>query len=284
MVAFPNLTLNITPPGGSPTNYASKLAWEGVSQTMSITQNFGRQGDTATFCLVDEYATTPNYYIPVLSQIKLIDNTISTTLFAGVVNDPVLMVTGTNRNEWLLNCTDYTFYADNCDVQGLFNGLSVDQIIVLLTAQGNCGVTAATVRNGGFVAPAPVLTQAQLNWGTLSSAWRSLAQLAGSSTPYGWYVDGNLKLHFYDSSTAINSGVTCTTSPTAAGSSTEAHIARTPSSNTSGTGRRSTTRSSSRGPTRRSSPTPRAAPRTPGAPTAPRARGRCATPLPGRPR
>lgn len=225
MVAFPNISLTITPPGGGATNYASKLAWNGVSQTMSITQNFGRQGDTATFCLVDEYTTTPNYYIPVLSQIKLVDNTISTTLFAGVVNDPVLMVTGPNRNEWLLNCTDYTFYADNCDVQGLFNGLSVDQIIVLLTAQGNCGVTAATVRNGGFVAPAPVLTQAQLNWGTLSSAWRSLAQLAGSSTPYGWYVDGNLKLHFYDSSTAINSGVTCTTSPTAAGSSTEAHIA-----------------------------------------------------------
>lgn len=225
MVAFPNLTLTITPPGGSPTNYTTKLAWEGAGQTMSITQNFGRQGDTATFCLVDEYSTTPNYYIPTLSQIKLVDNGISTTLFAGVVNDPVLTVTGPNRNEWTLNCTDYTFYADNCDVQGLFNGLSVDQIVVLLTAQGNCGVTAATIHNGGFVAPAPVLTQAQLNWGTLSSAWRTLAQLAGSSTPYGWYVDGNLKLHFYDSSTAINSGVTCTTTPTVGGSSTEAHFA-----------------------------------------------------------
>jgi hypothetical protein len=225
MVAFPNLTLTITPPGGSATDYTTKLAWNGVGAAMTITQNFGRQGDTAVFGLVDEYTTTPNYHIPVLSQIKLVDNSISTTLFAGVVNDPVLVVTGANRNEWTLNCTDYTFYADNADVQGLFNNLSVDQIVVLLTAQANCGITAATIKNGGFVAPAPVLTQAQLNWGTLASAWRTLAQLAGSSTPYGWYVDGNRALHFYDASTAINSGVTCTTAPTAAGSTTEAHIA-----------------------------------------------------------
>jgi len=225
MVAFPNLTLNVTPPGGGTTNYAANLVWDGSSQAISITQNFGRQGDTAIFTLVDEYNATPHFYIPVLSQIAFIDNTINTTLFAGVVNDPILLVTGSNRNEWILNCTDYTFYADNADVQGTFNDLSVDRILVALTNEANCGISAVLRSSGGYVYPAPVLTQAQLSWGTLSSAWRSLAQLAGSSTPYGWYVDENRRLHFFDSSTAVNSGVTFTTAPTVAGSTTEGHIA-----------------------------------------------------------
>jgi hypothetical protein len=225
VVATPNLTLNITPPGGSTTNYAHYLAWYGNNQNITITQNFGRQGDTATFSLVDEYSTSPHFYIPVLSQIALIDNSISTTLFAGVVNDPILLPTGPNRNEWTLNCTDYTFYADNADVQGLFNDLGADEMVVLLTEQANCGITAKQIINGGFVASAPRLTQAQFSWGTLSSAWRSLAQLSGSSTPYGWYVDENLELHFYDASTAINSNVTFTTTPTVAGSTTQGHIA-----------------------------------------------------------
>ncbi len=225
MLGLPNFTFTITPPGGSPIDYTAKLVWEGASQAMSITQNFGRQGDTATFVLVDEYQTTPNFHILVLSQVRLVDNTIGATLFAGVVNDPSLLVTGPNRNEWTLACTDYTFYADNCDVQGLFNGLSVDEIIVLLTAQGNCGISAAKNSAGGAVSPAPVLVQAQLNWGTLSSAWRTLAQLAGSSTPYGWYVDENRILHFYDASTAFYSRVTFTTSPTVAGSASQGHIA-----------------------------------------------------------
>lgn len=224
MVALPNLTLTITPPGGSPIDYTQYLSWQGTNQGITITQNFGRQGDTATFSLVDEYSTSPHYYILVLSQIKLVDNTIGVTLFAGVVNDPILSVTGPNRNEWTLNCTDYTFYADNCDVQDTFNGLSVDEILILITAQGNCGISAAKKSQGGFVSPAPVLTQVQLTWGTLSSAWRTLAQLAGSSTPYGWYVDENRALHFYDASTALASGVTFTTTPTVAGSSTQGHI------------------------------------------------------------
>lgn len=224
MVALPNLTLTITPPGGSPVDYTQYLSWEGTNQGITITQNFGRQGDTATFSLVDEYSSTPHYHILVLSQIKLVDNTIGVTLFAGVVNDPILTVTGANRNEWSINCTDYTFYADNCNVQDVYNGLSVDEIVVLITAQGNCGISAVRRSQGGFVNPAPVLTQVQLTWGTLSGAWRTLAQLAGSSTPYGWYVDEDRALHFYDASTAIDSGVTCTTTPTVAGSSTQAHI------------------------------------------------------------
>lgn len=225
MVARPDLTLTITPPGGSPTAYANYLAYTGHGASMTITQNFGRQGDTATLPLVDEYSTTPNYQIPVMSQVSLFDVNCSQTLFAGLVTDPSLVVTGPNRNEWALNCTDYTFYADSAIVHGTFNGLTADQVVILLTEQANCGITAASVADGGFVAPGPVMANLILNYCSLSTAWRKLAVLAGASTPYGWFVDQNLALHFYDASTAQSSGVTFTTSPTGTGGSlTQGHI------------------------------------------------------------
>lgn len=223
----PNLTLTVTPPGGSPVNYTSNLAWAGTSQTITITQNFGRQGDTATFVLYDEYTASPNFHIIGLSQIKLVDNALGQTLFAGVVTTPGLLQTSPISREWILTCTDYTFYADNIIVQGIFDNQTADSIAVALTRQANCGITAAKIAAGGFVAPAPSLQQVVVNYSTLSGAWRTLAQLASSSTAYGWYVDELLRWHFFDASTALPSGATFTTTPTAggAGSTTEGHIA-----------------------------------------------------------
>lgn len=225
-ISTPNLTLTITPPNGTATNYTNNMAWAGASGQMSIRQNFGRQGDTATIPLVDDWQgqTHPNFYIPVLSQVKLYDNIAAVTLFAGVVNDPTLAVTGPNRNEWNLSCTDYTFYADNVVVAGQFYGLTVDQIIVKLTQQANCGITAKRIADGGFVAPGPTLSSFVLNYTTLSEAWRKLSQLASQVTPYGWYVDENRNFHFYDATTAIASGVTFTTTPTSGGNTTQGHI------------------------------------------------------------
>jgi hypothetical protein len=132
---------------------------------------------------------------------------------------------GPTINEWDVQCTDYTFYADNKIVNGTFIGFTVDQIVVRLTQAANCGITAKTVKNGGFVAPGPQLASFVLNYVTLSDAWRKLATLASQSTPYGWYVDDNRQLHFYDSTTALASGTTFTTTPTAVnGSSTQGHI------------------------------------------------------------
>lgn len=227
MVATPDITITITPPGGAPTDYTANLSWAGAQTQMAITQNFGRQGDTAAIPLVEEYTTTPTLYIPVLSQVQLVDHTAGQTIFAGVCTEPVLMPDGPTRNEWTLNCIDYTLYADSAIVQGVFYGQTVDQIVIALTAQANCGITAATIADGGFVAPGPQLASLVLNYGSLSDAWRTLSQLAGSVTPYGWYVDENRALHFYDATTAQNSGVTFTTNPTVAGSLTEGHISPT---------------------------------------------------------
>jgi hypothetical protein len=226
VVASPNLTLTLTPPGGSPYQVQHLLAYEGHSNQFTITQNFGRQGDTACLPLVDEYATgSPNIpYIEPMTLVDLYDGNCGKTLFAGVANDPVLCVTGTNRNEWTLNCTDYTFYADNAICHGTWNGLTADQVVIDLTAQSDCGLHAVAVAGGGYVAPGPTLPNLILNYGSLSDAWRKLATLAGASTPYGWYVDQNLQLHFFDATTAIDSGVTFTSIPSVGGSITQGHM------------------------------------------------------------
>lgn len=221
----PNVTITITPPGGSPTSYTNYLAWGNANQQMTITQNFGRQGDTACLVLVEDHgASTPSVHIPVMSQVSLFDHTAGVNLFAGVINDPILCVVSPNLNEWDLNCTDYTFYADNAIVHGVFYGFTADQIIISLVQQANCGITAVSTAKGGFVAPGPVISAYVLNYNPLSTAFRQLAGLAGSATPYGWYVDENLELHFFDATSAQSSGVRFTTDPTVALSTAEGHI------------------------------------------------------------
>lgn len=219
-IVTPSLTFTITPPGGIATNYTNNLAWSGASAP-SLNQNFGRQGDTATFALVDDFQLTgiPNFVIKPLSQVSFFDNTANVSLFTGVVTNVSLDVEN-GRNIWNLNCTDYAFYADNAIVQGTFIGMTIDQIVIALTAQANCGITAVSVANGGFVAPAPSISAFVLNYSTLSQAWLKLSTQASQTTPFGWYVDDQRRLHFYDQTSAQASGVTFTTSPTYVGSST----------------------------------------------------------------
>jgi hypothetical protein len=227
MVAPPHLTLTVTPPGGSPTDYTTHLSWAGAQQSMTITQNFGRQGDTCVLPVVEDWAAhgTPTIAFHGQSQVSLYDNIASQNLFAGVANS-VTQSTIVNKtlNEWDLGCVDYTLYADNKDVHGIFYGWTVDAIVVSLVAQADCGITAATVADGGFVEPGPQLASYVLNFNPLSTAWRQLANLAGSTSPWGWFVDQNLELHFFPGAEAQSSGVTFTTSPTTAGSLTEGHI------------------------------------------------------------
>lgn len=226
MVAAPHLTLTVTPPGGAPTDYTTHLAWAGAQQQMTITQNFGRQGDTALLALIDDYAGhAPSIAIHGMSQVSLFDHAAGTSLFAGVANSVTQSaVVNKTLNEWDLACVDYTTYADNKPVHGIFFGWTVDQIIVSLVRQADCGITAATVADGGYVEPGPQLASYVLNFNPLSTAWRQLANLAGSTTPWGWYVDENLELHFFPGTEALASGVTFTTAPTTAGSLTEGHI------------------------------------------------------------
>ena len=227
VVPVQNLTLTVTPPGGAPTNYTDYLGYSETIQQMTITQNFGRQGDMCTLPLVEDWGASGTRHVAILgeSQISLYDNHANESLFAGVVNSPTQVVRSPTFNEWDLAGVDYTTYADNALVHGIFYGWTVDQIIIDLVAQAGCGITAVASVDGGYVEPGPQISSYVLNYNPLSTAWRQLATLASSVTPYGWYVDENLELHFFDASSALSSGVTFTTVPTTYGSLTEGHIA-----------------------------------------------------------
>lgn len=224
-IPLPDVQLAVTPPGGSTSYYTQYLAYDGADQGCTITQSFGRQGDTAALTLVEEHSGTPAIEIPAMSQVKLHDTTAGQTLFAGVITKPVLRPDGPNRNEWYLNCTDYTAYADNAIVRWPPSSVQAgDQIVIALTNGAGCGITAVAYAAGGYVAPGPALPQWTSGYTTLSGAWRTLAAAMGQVTPYGWYVDEFRRLHFYDQSTAQDSGVTFTTSPTTMGSLYEGHV------------------------------------------------------------
>jgi len=224
-VPKPDIQLLITPPGGAEVDYTKYLTYEGANQEMTITQNFGRQGDTALFPLVVEHGGGIPFAIPPMSQVKLHDTIAGQTLFGGVVTNPAFCPLGVNLAEFDLNCTDYTFYADHSIVRFAPSGISEsDRIVVDLTNGAACGISAATTSNGGYVAPGPALPQWSMSYKTLSGAWRQLATQMGQVVPYGWYVDDERQLHFYDQDSALDSRVTFTTSPTTAGSITEGHI------------------------------------------------------------
>lgn len=225
-VPFPDLHLTVTPPGEPGTDMIKYLTYSGSQQQMQITQNFGRQGDTALFPLqVEHDGTTLPFTVPPMSQIAFHDSTAGQTLFAGVVTDPALCPRGANLAEWDLACTDYTIYADAAIVRWPASDVQAsDQIIVDLTNGAQCGISAKTVRDGGYVAPGPSMPELAMGYMALSAAWRQLASVMGQVVPYGWFVDENRHLHFYDQNSALDSGVTFTTKPTRAGSLTEGHI------------------------------------------------------------
>lgn len=225
----PNLSLTVTPPGGSPVNLTQYLAWAGHSQQMMISQQFGRQGDTANLTLVDAHPEgSLSFVIHPLSTVNLVDAALGRSLFSGVVHDPQFLYVSPTEAQWNLNCTDNTFYADNAIVQGSYVGQPMDQIIVDLTAQADCGITAATVADGGYVNPGPVIPLCNIPFQQLSKAWSTACRLGSQVASYGWWVDENRQLHVINQYQGTPSGVTFTTNVVTSGSSTEAHIENSP--------------------------------------------------------
>lgn len=240
MTAPPNLTLTITPPGGASANYAPFFAWSGATTSTTISSYFGRQGDTAAIVLVDDYsatvagfpaaAGTPHFHIPPFSNIVLQDQGAVSQpaggyIFTGLVLDPQFRWTAPGRVEWILNCVDYTVYADEAICSGNYAGLTADEIIVDLSAKSGSGLNAALVRNGGYVYPGPVIPIANFSADSLSNHWSDLVKLASQRDVYGWFVDYQRNLWFYPTSKSLPSGVTVTDIPsTATPSINECHI------------------------------------------------------------
>jgi hypothetical protein len=244
MTSSVSLSCYITPPNQPTVDFADKLAYLGASQQVSVTQNFGRQGDTATLSLIDGYYSRetsqnvikvePTFTIPSFSLVKLIDNNALShygdddraTIFYGYNQDPSLYIYSANEVEWALSCLDFTGYANASINQGTYEGIPMGNAIVDIVKKANCGITAALVADGGFVQPGPNLPRVVLHYSNLTSGLQKISKYASGQSAYGWYIDSQLRLHYYDQQQAPSSGVTVTDMPTQSGlfSYTECHI------------------------------------------------------------
>ncbi len=174
--------------------------------TWSVTGNFGRQGTTAHFQLLDDFTETYNtntptahFHIAPASEVLFTDTVSGQTLFAGYCFAPNIITFTPGLTEWGLDCIDYTTRADNIIVLGEFYGETADQAILKLFSSGGAApstITAAAEADGGYIAPGPTLGKLQLAYTTLSQALMRISRLASQSTDYSWYVDQNRNLHF----------------------------------------------------------------------------------------
>lgn len=187
-----------------------------VQDGWSVAQNWSRQGDTASFLLEDAHPDPAvlTFTPTPLATVVFTDTANNQVVFSGVVPRPQLRVLSSTLIQWQLDCADWTYLSDRQLVAGDYSNYTADQLAVAITTAANCGITAAPVASGGFVAPGPMIPRIQFNYDTLTQAWTRISKLASVSTTYGWYVDPNRNLHFTTLAQAASSGVTFTDNPT----------------------------------------------------------------------
>lgn len=185
-----------------------------VMNPWSITKQFSRQGDTASFFLVDEHSTATGYtyYLGIDQEIVLKDTVLNKVMFSGICNKPQFGYISPNMNTWTLNCVDYSTFADNKPVFGDVINTTAGQALVNFVNQANCGLSASLVANGGFVTPGPTIQFLRVNYQSLSQTIKDICKVASQQggMPYGWRVDENFAVHFQSQLQNIASGVTLT--------------------------------------------------------------------------
>ncbi|MER6350676.1 hypothetical protein ABT186_02170 [Streptomyces sp. NPDC001634] len=205
-------SLKLTVNGVNRTAYLEQSTW-------TISQNWSRQGDTATINLVDEHTGAPTFYVPPLATVTLTDTGINQTLFSGVCTLPQLAYQGPNLNYWQMSCTDWTYLADRALVAGDWSNMTADQLAITFVNQTGAGIIAASIASGGYVQPSPTVPRLQINYQTLTGALTTLSQLVSTADTWGWYIDEGRNLHWFNTSNAPNSGLTFTDSATKLGQS-----------------------------------------------------------------
>lgn len=183
-------------------------------ETWNVTQQWSRQGDTATFYLMDEHPSSTeggvslNFTIPALATVVFKDLGLGVTIFSGLCTYPVLERPAPNLAYWELQCTDWTYLADRSLVQMDVSNLTTDQIVLNGLTNSASGITGSSSASGGFVYPGPLVARAKFIFNTLSQALTAVVQLAATYTAWGWYIDENRVLHFYPVANAPVSGIT----------------------------------------------------------------------------
>lgn len=217
----------ITPPGGTQTDYTKYFNYSADNWQTMINQQFGRQGDTASITLTDEHPDGMYHFIiQPMSEIIINDLVGGGYVFAGVINDPQWIFEAPNLSTWYLNCVDFTVYANTAVLYNSYSGLPMDDVVVDVVNSANCGLHAAKVADGGFVAPGPIIPFMTFQWQTLTQAFQQISQYASQAAQYGWYVDNNKEVHFYNQFQSEPTGVIITDKIQGFGEGPSATIAR----------------------------------------------------------
>jgi len=161
----------------------------------TITQQWTRQSSTATFYLWFEKQGV-NISVPPLSTIVFTDLGLNEVIFSGVVTVPNFLVTSSTLQEWELQCSDWTYLADHATVFGDFSNQTADQVVKTIVSQANCGLTSNNV------SPGPLLPRFQIVYSDLSSALTTVCGYASTVATYGWFIDENRDVHFYNETQA----------------------------------------------------------------------------------
>lgn len=193
-----------------------------TSNQWSITKNFSRQGETATFTLIDDHPVVGEYSftVGIDATVSLTDVGTGAVLFSGLCNKPQFYFDAPNLAHWVLNCVDYTTLGDNATVVADVVNITAGQAILDLVAQADCGIGAETVARGGYVSAGPLISFMRVNYGSLSQAIKDVCKVSSqqSGTSYGWRIDEDLQVHFNSELQNISSGVTLTDDITRVGS------------------------------------------------------------------
>lgn len=246
--------LIITPPNGTPVELAWRLL-DGLAEAgqWTITENWGRQSDTASFFLVDEHAPgVKNVIVPPMSLIEMFDLRLGEVIFGGVIDDPLLGWQATTLDYWTLNCDGYQVYLTTAEPITYENSapfLPGTIVLDLMTNGGQTpptgydtwfGVKAASITAGGFVndVDGSPLTGVQFQNATLIDCLTNLAMYASSITElWAAWVDEDRNLHFDRADIEAGPVAVFTDTPTAVGTQTTGHIqAVTAGSSGDGTG------------------------------------------------
>lgn len=185
----------------------------------SLSQDWGRQGDTASFILTDEFKTLPNFAVPPMSTVELRDLNLGVLLFGGLTSQPKSYRSSPNLMTWTLMCSSPAVYLQNRIVSSDYSGWTADAIVRDMLAQANCGIT------GNHVMPGPIIDHFKGLNHTVTQALTKLCHLASTTSTYGWWVDGASDLHFAATTQADAqpSGITLTDRVTAPASNTKGY-------------------------------------------------------------
>jgi hypothetical protein len=182
------------------TQYAPYLEQD----TWTVSMNYGRQGTTASFQLLDDFTQSynvgePTYGVCIvpLTEIIFQDTSTGALIFAGYNTAPNITWYSPGLAEWSLPCVDYTLRSDNIVVIADLFGLTADVMIkTLLEAASASTITGDLTANGGYLAPGPALGRLQFDYTTLSQAITKIARLSSQQTDFNWYIDNNRQVHF----------------------------------------------------------------------------------------